>query len=416
MTKRREEYVNRLLDEALASGPEQRIPFAVPGDKLLSSQALERLIEKVSAPPEPPAKPKRASSPERDKVRDELSKRLTPPTEMSREDQLEFDTDREMAARDRRNRALVTNGDDVLVPGPEDWSIKGAGNLALEGINRFGEAALAMPPSLGPPGAVIHGLGQVMKFPSSTLKHMTGMKPPVAQSSLDEAAQASQRSYDELLGRLQSIDPSYRAPSAIGEPDYGALTKGMQGDLGAFESRIAPRTGGSVPAAGNPGAMDEVFDAAADVASRPYHQSAPGKQGFASPEEFADIMRRGAMEGRTFDDMGSPGPWGRNIPEARREFVGREREISKTGRDGRPMKEPATEPQSVEYIAQLRDKIQQLEERKSQAYGLYNFANKKNLDHTRAIKGLNEEIEVLKSLLRKFVGPGDPSMKWPPTE
>lgn len=398
MGNKREEYVGRLLDEALGSNAtEQRIPFAKPGDKLRPSQALERLIEKI----ETPDKPKRASSLERNKVRDEIAAAAAIEPRLkttmygmdtgvsleSPEDAIERMTDEQMAQRGKMDRALVTYGDKVLLEKPEHWSVggaaRGAGNLALEGINRFGEASLAMPPSLGPPGAVIHGLGQAIKFPSSTLKHMAGRKPPQAMSYADETLGREQQSYDRVLALMRSIDPNYRPPPSLGTKgapttytdkmkaadDIWRDNVKVTGDYQRRRDSIPPMPPGSVPRAGNWQASREVLSAADDVASRPYWQAVGGRQGLTSPNDVAAMMRRGVDEGRTFGDMGRPGPWGRDMLGARREFTAREVAIELSGR------------------------IQELENRL------------RGTDPTNA-GPLTEELDRLRAILARLMGPG----------
>lgn len=223
------------------------------------------------------------------------------------------------ANKESKRNALVTYGDNVLIPGAVE-----IGSNALYGIRNAGDAMLAFGP-----------MGEALSGPMNALAGFAGAMRGNARAAV-AAAGAGERilskpTAEQVLKRLQSEnDTLIREGQAYGirpgdMPDMplsaeeqsnmlSSVNDAMRSRIDATKTRLdgvnasAPKS--SVPSVDGYTPMAERADVAEWLAKNPYTQAVKGRQGFPTKKEQADLAK-------SFFDRGGrlpeAGPWGRDM-------------------------------------------------------------------------------------------------------
>jgi hypothetical protein len=222
----------------------------------------------------------------------------------------------------RRNDAILSHGDTVLIPGLSE-----IGSKIFAGISNAGDAMLAF----GPMGEALSGPMNYLS--AATQAFRNGGRAAVAAAGAGERA-LSKPTPEQTLMRLRTEnDALVKEGNALGVrpgdmPDIAltpeeeinmlsAVNDAMSGRIKAVRGRLdrtnamAPKS--SVPSVDGYTPMAERADVTDWLARNPYTQAIKGRQGFPSKNEQQRLTNK-------FFDRGgrlpAPGPWGRDLRAA----------------------------------------------------------------------------------------------------
>ncbi len=227
----------------------------------------------------------------------------------------------EEAARQRARGAILAYGDTTIIP-----SLTELGEGALNGLNRFGEAALAFGPQGEMLSAPVEALGTAIRAyraaPRAGTAAIVGERA-LTKPTQEQALTGLRGEVDTLSdqARQLGVAPEVRPDIALSpEEEINALTfarDSLKGRLAEKQSALdatnaaAPRT--SVPSVDGISPIRERAEMIDAITGNPYVQPIPGRQGFPTKREQIDLANQFFDTGGRLD---APGPWGRDVPQA----------------------------------------------------------------------------------------------------
>lgn len=236
----------------------------------------------------------------------------------------EFWKDRvEQSDRKRRSDAILTYGNNVLIPGAKDI----ASNV-LSALSNGGDAMMAF----GPMGEALSGPMNALSAAAQAIRG--GGRAALAASSGAGERALAKPTQAQVLSRLRQDNSAIMAEGkALGikpgeYPDVlltpgeevnmlTAVNDAMRARIAAARDRLggvnAALPNGSVPSVDGYSAMAERADVASWLEKNKYTQAIQGRQGFPTKQEQKNLAS-------LFFDRGgrlpAPGPWGRDLRAA----------------------------------------------------------------------------------------------------
>ena len=222
------------------------------------------------------------------------------------------------ANKARANNALVRYGDTTVIPGFSDL-----GNMAWQGLQNAGEAAMAFGPMGEALEAPIAGANALVR--SLRMKAPQGLTPEQKRAAEGNRAACGGRRGNEASGaRKEASDEAARRANGI--------------------TKTTPIVDGKTP-------MYERMDTLEAINNNPFTQAIPGRQGFPSKKEQIELATKYFESGGR---MPPPGPWGRDVRASVQEVLSNAYRAQSGARNAKTMGSPANSPGAAEIMAAYR--------------------------------------------------------------
>lgn len=226
----------------------------------------------------------------------------------------------------RAKDAMLSYGDTTLIP-----SLSELGEGALDGLNRFGELALAFGPQGEMLSAPIEALGTAVRAyraaPRAGVASVVGERA-LTKPTQEQALTGLRSEVDALTDQASrlGIEPGVRPDVALSpEEEINALTfmrdslqnrvANKQAALDAANASAPPT---SVPSFDGISPIRERAEMLDALTQNPYVQPIPGQQGLPTKQRQIDLANQFFERGGRLPEAG---PWGRDMPAAIRDVL-----------------------------------------------------------------------------------------------